>query len=206
MPELLPALSERRARRAFLDTPIAPELEQLFWKAVSVAPSHGNSQPVRILVARSQEVREKLIAALSQGNRHWAPAAPLLFAFAALPGDEAPMIASDGTERVVWPFNAGIAAGSLMAQATALGINAHPMAGFDEAAVRDVFGAPDTVRIVAVFAAGYPGSPDTLPEDLRIKETAPQDRLPLENIVATDRWNPILGISARDWRKEQGRS
>ena len=85
MPELLPALRERRARRAFATRSVLSDVEDLLWQAVSVAPSQGNSQPTRILVAESPDARERLIAALSEGNRQWAPAAPLLCALVANP-------------------------------------------------------------------------------------------------------------------------
>ncbi|MBA4180636.1 MAG: nitroreductase [Anaerolinea sp.] len=203
MPELLPALSQRRARRAFEPRPVQPDLLNLLWQAISVAPSHGNTQSARILLAESAEVHDRLVAALSPGNSHWAGAAPHLFALVALPAHETPQENSDGTLRDMWPFNAGIAIGNLMAQATFMGLTAHPMAGFDEPAVRAVFGAPPSVRVLTVVAVGYPGSPDSLPEDLAAKETMPQERLPLERILAVDRWDPVLEVSAREWRKQQ---
>ena len=177
------------------------DLQQLLWKAVSIAPSHGNTQPTRILVARSAETRAALIAAISEGNRNWAPAAPLLFAIAAVPSHDTTPQDFAGTTREVWAMHAGIAIGNLMAQATALGLIAHPMAGFDEPGVRAVFGAPDDVRIVAVVAAGYPGDPASLPEDLARKETAPRDRLALEHLVAFDRWSDVNAVSARELRR-----
>lgn len=201
MPELLPALANRRASRAFANRPVEEELQLLLWKAVSVAPSHGNTQPTRILVARSPESRAALLAAISDGNRNWAPAAPLLFAVAAVPSHDTTPQDFGGTTREVWAMHAGIAIGNLMAQATAVGLVAHPMAGFDEPAVRSVFGAPDDLRILAVVAAGYPGDPALLPEDLARKETAPQDRLPLEHLIAFDRWAEVNAVSARELRR-----
>jgi nitroreductase len=201
MPELLPALSQRRAKRAFDARPVPPDAEQLLWQAVSVAPSQGNCQPTRVLVAESPAARESLIAALSDGNRHWARAAPLLCALVANPEHDSVRTSSDGTERELWAFHVGIAIGNLMAQATALGIVAHPMAGFDEPAVRTAFQAPPQIRVVAVVAIGYPGSPETLPVDLRERESAPQVRLPLSTLVGRDMWTPALDISARGLRK-----
>jgi nitroreductase len=98
----------------------------------------------------------------------------------------------------MWAFETGIAAGNLMAQATGLGLIAHPMAGYDEPSVRNVFGAPDDVRVLAVFAIGYPGDPATLPDDLRERESSPQWRIPLSYLVGIDRWAPEQGISARE--------
>jgi nitroreductase len=200
MAELLEAWAARRATRAFDARPVPADVQELLWRAVSVAPSHGNSQPTRVLVAVSPRVREGLVEALSDGNRQWAPPAPLLFALVAIPGHDALPKNRDGSERELWAFHAGVAAGNLMAEATSLGLVAHPMAGFDEAAVRAAFGAPAEVRVLAVFAAGYPGSADSLPEDLRPRESKPQERLPIANLVGFDAWHGEMGRSARELR------
>ncbi len=206
MAELLPALGKRRARRAFAEGPVSARDEALLWQSVAVAPSHGNTQPTRILVARSVEARTALLGALSDGNRQWAPAAPLLFALAVIPAHDAPQKNSDGTIRELSAFHGGIAAANLMAQATAVGLTAHPMAGFDEVAVRAAFGVPADVRILVVFAVGHPGAAELLPEDLRPRETVAQDRLPTAQFVAEDRWTSALEESAREYRKQKSKS
>ena len=196
MAELIEALAGRRAGRAFDPREVPVEAQELLWRAVSVAPSHGNVQSPRLLVAQSEAVRASLVAALSEGNRNWAPAAPLLVALGSLPGHE--HAASYGEERALWSFHAGIAAGNLMAQATALGLISHPMAGFDEDAVRAAFGAPEELRVLVVFAIGYPGAPESLPPDLQRREGREQLRQPLKRLVATDRWGAENGEPARD--------
>ncbi len=195
MTELLPALSARRARRAFAPRAVPADVQDLLWLAVSVAPSHGNAQPVRLLVARSAATEATLAAALSEGNRSWAPSAPLLVALAALPAHERGD--AYGAERALWSFHAGIGAANLMTQATALGLVAHPMAGFDEAAVRAAFSAPEDLRVLVVFAIGYPGDIETLPEDLQQRERRDQRRQPLDRLVAIDRWGTEHEQAAR---------
>jgi nitroreductase len=74
------------------------------------------------------------------------------------------------------------------------------MGGFDEPAMREAFGAPTDVRILAMVAVGYPGDPSSLAEDLQAREAGPQRRIPLENVVAYDRWNDSVARSARDLR------
>ena len=201
MSSLLEPLSRRRAQRAFAASPVSLEDQRVLWQALSLAPSHGNSQPTRVLVAQSAGARANLIAALSEGNRQWASAAPLLFAIAAVPAHDAIQPNSDGSSLEMWAFHAGIAVGNLLAQATASGLIAHPMAGFDEPAVRSAFNAPDDLRILAVVAVGHPGAVESLPEDLQRAETRPQDRIPLDNLVGTDTWRAEMGVSARDLRK-----
>ena len=204
MPELIEALSGRRARRAFDPREVPAEVQESLWQAVSVAPSHGNVQSGRLLVAKSDAVRTDVVAAISEGNRNWAPAAPLLVALGSMPDHE--HADAYGRERALWSFHAGIAAGNLMAQATALGLIAHPMAGFDEGGVRDAFGAPDELRVLVVFAIGYPGSVESLPEDLQGRETREQRRQPLERLVAVDRWTDQNAQPARDPSRRRERS
>lgn len=201
MAMVLEALSQRRARRAFAPTPVPQDVRDVLWQAVQVAPSHGNAQPTRILVADSEAARSRLIAALSEGNRNWAPAAPLLFALIANPSHDNVMQGEDGVVRELWPFHAGIAAGNLMAQATALGLTAHPMASFDEQRAREAFGAPAEVRVLAIFAIGYPGEAEMLPDDLQERESSPQERIGIRNLVGIDAWNDEMGVSARELRK-----
>ncbi|KAA0233209.1 hypothetical protein EDM76_09405 [bacterium] len=162
--EILEALALRRARRAYDRRPVEPDVEEALWEAVSIAPSHGNSQPTRVVVARSPERRAALTGALNEGNQKWAVAAPLLAAVLAVPA-------------------------------------AHPMAGFDEPAVRAALGIPEEIRVLVVVAAGYPGAAESLPEDLRKKEDIPQERIPLTALVTEDSWHEAQGISAREWRK-----
>jgi len=201
MAEILAALSLRRARRAFDPRPVERNLEEALWQAVSIAPSHGNSQPTRVVVARSTKARSALIAALSEGNCSWAPAAPLLAAVLSVPAHDFPQKNSDGTAREMWAFNAGIAVGNLLAQATAMGLTAHPMAGFDEPAARTALSIPNDVRVVVIMAIGYPGALESLPADLQAKENVPQERIPLAALVTDDAWHESQGIGAREWRK-----
>lgn len=203
MPELLDAIARRRAVRAFAPDPVPPQYEDLLWEAAARAPSHGNTQPARILVARSPGVREDLVAGLNEGNRHWASKAPLLFAMGADPSYDVEIESGDGRRRELYQLHVGIALGNLMAQATALGLIAHPMAAFDEVDVRAAFFAPESVRILVVVACGFPGDPASLPPDLAERELAPQWRLPRENRVAEDRWLPGLAVSARELRKRR---
>ncbi|MBH77057.1 MAG: nitroreductase [Dehalococcoidia bacterium] len=201
MEKLIEAISGRRAQRAFARREVPEEEQQLLWRAVSVAPSHGNVQSVRLLVARSSAALKSIAAALSDGNRHWAAKAPLLVALGALPEHE--HTDSYGEERALWSFHSGIAAGNLMAQATSLGLIAHPMAGFEEATLRNAFGAPEEFRILVVFAIGYPGPIESLPEDLQRREESKQKRQPLNRLVAIDRWQKQNEFPARNTSQSQ---
>lgn len=194
--DILPALTDRRARRAIDPRPVPADVRERLWRAASLAPSHGNVQSTRLLVTHDPAVRQAVIAALSEGNRQWAPPSPLFAAIAALPSHE--RARNYGEDRALWALHAGITLGNLMAQATHEGLVAHPMGNFDEATIRETFAAPAGLRILAVVAIGYPGDPSTLPEDLQAREAAPQKRQPLSSFVAIDRWQPGHGQEARE--------
>ena len=86
----------------------------------------------------------------------------------------------------------------MLAQATAMGLIAHPMTSFDEVVARQAFAASEDIRVLALIAIGFPGTLESLPLDLQGKESAPQERLPIANLVAVDTWTPENGLNARD--------
>ena len=57
-------------------------------------------------------------------------------------------------------------------------------------------GYPDGYESVAVLALGYLGDPESLPEDLRTRETAVRTRKPLEEFVFSGRWGHTSSLAA----------
>jgi nitroreductase len=57
------------------------------------------------------------------------------------------------------------------------------MGGFYADNAREECAIPDSYEPVAVLALGYLGDPESLPEDLRMRETALRTRKPLEDVV-----------------------
>jgi nitroreductase len=79
--------------------------------------------------------------------------------------------------------DAGLALGSLMTQATALGLYSHAMAGFDAAKARSVYDLPDDVVPVAVVAIGHQGDLGQLAETFHDVEVRPRTRRALEDLL-----------------------
>src|SRR5690348_14440714 len=82
----------------------------------------------------------------------------------------------------------GLATAQMILQATAMGLFAHPMAGFYPETVRELYGVPEGYEPVAAIAAGYPGDPAALSEALRQRELAPRVRKPQEEFVMRRRF------------------
>ena len=122
-------------------------------------------------------------------NRAWAEKASLLVLSVA-----GTTFARNGKPNEHGKYDVGLAVGGLSAQATAMGLVIHQMAGFDGQKARDTYAIPEDYAPIAVMAIGYPGDPNDLDEGLKEKETEARVRKPLEEIVFTGSWG-----EARSW-------
>jgi nitroreductase len=192
-PAILDLLHRRTSARAIDPVPIEDSDLLALLEAVRWAPSWGNLQPWRLVVARSVEARSAVGAALTSGNR-WALRAPVLIVVAADPADAKQR--DDGSSS--YAFDCGLATECLLLEAARRGLVAHPMGGWDEAGVRSAIGAPEAVRIAVVIAVGRPGDPADLDERTREKETRARTRKPLSSIAFADRWGGSIEESTGD--------
>jgi nitroreductase len=86
----------------------------------------------------------------------------------------------------------GLATENLLLQATALGLVAHPMAGFDGEKARADCRIPQGFEPVAMIALGYPGDPSVLPDYLREREVKGRERRPVGEFVFAAQWGRTL--------------
>ena len=176
-------IARRRSALAFDERPVEAEKLAALVEAARWAPSSGNSQPWRVTLVTAGEQRRLLNDALTGANRTWAPAAPLVVVYAARPEDD---FRRDGADYYL--FDCGLSAENLILQAEHMGLRAHPMVGWNEAAVREALGIPDGFRVVVLIAVGYAGDPAALPERLRERELRERSRRPLRETFSRERW------------------
>jgi nitroreductase len=186
---VLPIIEDRWSPRSFADRPVVPEALRSLFEAARLAPSAHNTQPARFLLGRRGvgDSYARLFDCLSEGNREWAHSAPVLVLAATLRERFSPVASA----LVPYPHGThdlGLAVMSLLLQAQALGLHAHPMAGFDPELARASFSIPPLFEPMVVIAVGYLGSPDSLPDALRVRELAPRARRPLEELVFEGDW------------------
>ena len=181
--ELSRVIAGRSSGRAYSDRPVEPQKIERLLEAARWAPSAGNRQPWRfVVVTRDAPTRLAVEAALEAGNA-WARRAPVLIVTCARRADGA------GTEgREYWAHDTGLALMSLLLRAVDLGLQAHPMAGWDEAALRAAVWLPDDVLPLSVTAVGYPGRLDDLDPDARAKDERPRKRKVLGEIAFSGRF------------------
>lgn len=178
-------LRRRWSPRAFSSRAVEPEVLQSLLEAARWAPSSDNEQPWHFLLATQADPQEfqRLLSCLKDGNIRWVKQAPVLLI---------------SVTRLTWEedhqpnrhafHDVGLAVANLTVQAISMGLFVHQMAGFFPEKVKELYKIPDEHEAVTAIALGYPGEPDTLPDDLRKRELAGRERKPLDSFVFTGRW------------------
>ena len=189
-----PLLAERWSSRGFTSEPLAPEALTALLEAARWAPSSANEQPWRFVVARREDPCHPVVfEALTPGNRKWAGQAAALIVVAT----RATRLRDNSPNRFAW-HDAGLATAQLILQANALGLVAHPMAGFDKVRMREVVELPAELELVTVIAVGRRATAELLEGDLRERELAPRSRRPLETIAFSGRYGQPLALEGAD--------
>ena len=179
----------RWSPRSFDARPVERNVVKTLLEAVRWAASCYNTQPWRYIVAfqEDEEAFNRLLGCLVEVNQHWAKHAPvLLVSLARTLHDH-----NGKPNRWAW-HDVGAANAQLTAQATAMGLVVHQMAGYDPDAVCALYALEPIFEPVTVLALGYPGSPDRLDAPLREREVAPRQRKPLEDIAFNGVWGKPL--------------
>jgi len=177
---VLPVVLARWSARAFADREVSTADLRRVFEAARWAASSFNEQPWRFLVGtRNSLTYKKIFSTLIGFNQSWAAAAPVLIL-----GVASTKFAHNGTDNRNALYDLGAAASYLTLQAAALGLTSHQMAGYDQAAARQVLEIPESYALGAVIALGYQGEPSALGnEQLIAMETAARERKPLSEFV-----------------------
>lgn len=162
--------------------PITREHLTALLEAARWAPSSYGDQPWRFMVwdkMRDAAAWEKAFACLWEPNHAWAQHAPVfIFTMAT------PRFSHNGQPNAWALYDVGAAVENLCLQATALGLVAHQMGGFDAEKLRAQFPSiPADHLCGTITAMGHPGTADALPDALKAYEMAPRQRKPLTELV-----------------------
>lgn len=169
---ILPIFSQRHSGRSYDSSrSITQEQILLLAKAARSAPSSYNEQPwVFIFCDRTTDpdAYAKAMKGLVEFNQGWAKNAPLLV-----------VISADTKSRHTnqdnkWSlYDTGAAAVCMALQATAMGLMAHQMGGFDADVIRKEFNIPAQYVPMSIMAIGYESS-------IEAAKIPSKERLPLK--------------------------
>jgi nitroreductase len=178
---ILDLIRNRKSSRSFSNHPIEPAVINSLFEATRWAPSSTNEQPwLYIYATRDQpELWNRLFECLNPGNRIWVKDAPLLILslarknFSRYPGANAHAM-----------YDLGGANSFLSLQAVEFGLQVRQVAGFSSQQVVEQLKIPTDIYEIGVFIViGFPGDPQILPENLKVREQAPRERLLQQEFV-----------------------
>ena len=186
--EILKPLRERRSDRHFTQRPLEPHVVASLVEALRWAPSSNNRQPWRLILIQGGEASAKFDDTLSEGNKRWAPAAPLKIVLLGNPEEQPDR---DGQNR--WLLDCGLALENMLVQGYAMGLTIHAMQGWNEQKVLANFNVPAPFRVAALVGAGYRGRVEDLPPDVAEKDLKPRTRKAPGEIAFTDTFGKAYG-------------
>ncbi|MFJ4668311.1 malonic semialdehyde reductase [Kitasatospora purpeofusca] len=172
---------EARTANTFTDEPVSDEQIQAIYELVKFGPTAMNQQPLRVVLVRSAEGRERLVKHLGEGNKAKTAAAPLT-AILAVDNEfheELPTLfphfpAAKGyfAERPVREasaaMNGALQAGYFIIGVRAAGLAAGPMTGYDAEGINKEFFTDGEHSVLAVVNIGKPGENAWYPRSPRL--------------------------------------
>jgi nitroreductase len=156
------------------------------------APSCFGDEPWRYLVwdkYHDEDAYNRAFGCLVEWNQRWVKTAPVLMASIA---DN--QFRKNGDANRWAQHDTGAASENICLQATALGLKAHQMGGYDAEKLKKEFNIPERFTPMAMIAIGYQAEESVLDEDHRKEEQKDRFRRPLGITFFDSQWEkPITG-------------
>jgi nitroreductase len=160
-----------RTANTFTDEPVRDEQVKAIYDLAKWAPTSMNNQPLRIVLVRSPEARERLVQTMAGGNKARTAAAPLVAILAAdhafhenfpvtfphFPGARDMFAADDALRAHTADLNATLQVAYFILAVRAAGLAAGPMTGFDAVALNAEFFPQGQRKVLAVVNIGKAG-------------------------------------------------
>jgi len=160
-----------RTANTFTDEPVTDEQVRAIYDLAKWAPTSMNNQPLRIVLVRSPQSREKLVQIMSDGNKAKTATAPLVAILAAdhafheefpktfphFPGARDMFAANDALRAQTADLNGTLQVAYFILAVRAAGLAAGPMTGYDAPALNDAFFPDGEHKVLAVLNIGKPG-------------------------------------------------
>ncbi len=142
------AIKIRRAYRSLDPTEITTDLIHDLAYHASLSASCNNNQPWRFVFINDREQLNKIYSLLPKGNK-WMEQSSLIITVFSRQGDDCVI-----KDRVYSLFDAGMSTAFLILRATELGLVAHPVAGYDHEAVKQLLSIPQEFQVITLINIG----------------------------------------------------
>ncbi|MFF7469874.1 malonic semialdehyde reductase [Streptomyces sp. NPDC008092] len=172
---------EARTANTFTDEPVTDEQVQAIYDLVKYGPTSMNQSPLRVVLVRSPEARERLVQHMAEGNQKKTATAPLVAILAAdnefheelpelfphFPQAKDAVFGDRAVREGSAALNAALQAAYFIIGIRAAGLAAGPMTGVDFAGIQKEFLDDDHTPFVVVNI-GRPGPDAWFPRSPRL--------------------------------------
>jgi 3-hydroxypropanoate dehydrogenase len=169
---------------SFTDEPVSDEQMRAIYELIKWGPTAMNSQPLRVVLVRSPEARERLVAHMSGNNKAKTAAAPLVAilaadhdfhdefhrTFPAFPGAR-DAFSDETARRQAAALSSSLQIGYFIVGVRAAGLAAGPMGGFDADAVSAEFFPDGRHQALVVVNIGHAHDESFRPRQPRLDYT-----------------------------------
>lgn len=176
-------ITDRWSPVAFDARAVEYEKIHLLFNAAKWAPSSRNAQPWRFIFTTKEMSDYKVFLDLmTERNRAWASTAPLLV----MPLAQVISTYKNRPNRLAY-YEAGMAVGNLMVQATAMDLMVHQMSGYDVERAKETLVIPTRYEPMTIMAIGYKGKASKLPSDVSAWEKRERTRMEISKFLVQGR-------------------
>ncbi|MFE5583681.1 malonic semialdehyde reductase [Kitasatospora sp. NPDC056531] len=173
---------EARTANTFTDEPVTEEQVQAIYDLVKYGPTAFNQQPLRVVLVRSAEARERLVQHMADGNKAKTSTAPLVAILAAdnefheelptqlphFPQAKDMFFSERSVREQSATLNGALQAAYFIIGVRAAGLAAGPMTGYDAAGLNKEFFGDGEHSVLAVVNIGKPGDDAWFPRSPRL--------------------------------------
>ncbi|MEV7183744.1 malonic semialdehyde reductase [Kitasatospora sp. NPDC093102] len=173
---------EARTANTFTEEPVSEEQVQAIYELVKFGPTAFNQQPLRVVLVRSAEGRERLVQHMADGNKAKTAAAPLVAILAAdnefheelpaqlphFPQAKDMFFSERSVREQSATLNGALQAAYFIIGVRAAGLAAGPMTGYDADGLNKEFFGDGEHSVLAVVNIGKPGEDAWFPRSPRL--------------------------------------
>ena len=169
--DVVQAIKSRKSVRSFLDKPVESEKLVNVLEAARLAPSIFNRQEWRFVIVRDVENKRKLVNYAKSPS--FISEAPVVIVACAKPNETVM-----SCNQPCYIIDVTIALDHVTLAAIEYGLGSCWSCLFDENKVKEIFGIPEEIRVIALMPLGYPTDPSL----------SEKRRLPLAQLIKFETW------------------
>jgi nitroreductase len=181
--EFFDVIKSRKSTRKYIDKPVELDKLEQIMTAAQLAPSWRNGQCWKFIIITDPETKKELVRCTSVFNQSWM-------------GKESAIVVACGNpeqsgfrnEQYYYLVDVAIATEHLVLAATTLGLGTCWIGGFEEEKVKSLLAIPESYRVAAMIALGYPAEKEGIVGKITKSVVKSENRKSLSEVFSMNQW------------------